>query len=71
MPSEAGHKLRLKPFIVPYYAIAAEAPHLRQEGLREAAKFALSELAPETLDALCTEFRAGVFARAGKADPHA
>ena len=55
--------------MVPNYVIAVSEARPRQEGFQEAPKYPLSELPAEVLADLCTEFRANVFAKAGKEDP--
>lgn len=61
--------LELRPFEVPNYVSVNESPSARQEGFIEGRKFHLSELDEETLSGLCDEFRAQVFAKAGKTCP--
>lgn len=57
----------LRPFQVPNYVVA-ECP---QDGPWGAIGFALKDIDAEALAQLCNEFRAAVFAKAGKADPDA
>ena len=62
-------KLKLKPWIVPNFVCAEQKVGLRQEGFKEPPKWHVSECDAETLDAMCKEFRRGVFANAQKDDP--
>lgn len=62
-------RLKLQPMSVPNFVIAMMPSRERQEGMAEAPKFHLRDLEPETLAALCDEFRSNVFAKAGKQDP--
>lgn len=62
-------KLKLKPWIVPNFVCAEARPGLRQDGMAEPPKWHVSECDVETLDAMCREFRRGVFANAKKDDP--
>lgn len=59
----------LQPMTVPNYVIQHMPPGKRDEGFREAPKYALSELDANTLSLLCDEFRANVFQKAGIKDP--
>jgi hypothetical protein len=61
--------VELRPFTVPNYVLQVEPPRQRQDGFREAPKYALADLDVETLDQLCWEFRRAVFEKAGKPDP--
>lgn len=61
--------LRLRPFTTPNFVMAEMPPRPKQEGVKELPSFALHELSVETLDELCGQFRAEVFAKAGKKDP--
>ena len=63
--------LKLKPWMTPNFAIVDAPARPRQEGFTGGPSIPLRDLHPEVLAALCAEFRAGVFAKAGKADPHA
>lgn len=66
--------VRLKPFTVPNYVSASSeresSPADRVMGHSDAPKFHLCDLDAQTLSDLCDEFRASVFAKAAKADPH-
>lgn len=53
----------LKPFQVPNYVLTGDG------GLQESPKYALSELTPDVLEALCEEFTQAVFKKAGKQRP--
>ncbi len=59
----------LQPFTVPNYVIVKMPPRPRQDGFVESPKYALAELTPDVLAVLCDEFRAAVFAKAGRRDP--
>ena len=61
---DATMKIKLKPFSIPNYVIVETTPSPRQEGLKEALKYHLSELDDETLTKLCDGFRDGVFKKA-------
>lgn len=61
--------LPLRAFTVPNFVLAEVPAGLKQDGVREAPSFPVRDLPAETLSALCDEFRAGVFAKAGKKDP--
>ena len=58
----ADVKLKLRPFTVPNYVLCEMPAGMRQEG-RETPKFHISDLSDEVLEALCKEFRNGVFAK--------
>jgi len=60
--------IELKPFSTPNYVLIAPKLGRRQDGFDHAPAIPLSDLSVETLDSLCTQFRADVFAKAGKAD---
>lgn len=62
-------QIELLPMRVPNFVIQKMPPRPRQEGMVESPKFALAELDADTLAGLCDEFRAEVFAKAGKVDP--
>lgn len=65
----ATKSVRLRPFSVPNFVLVEAAPTSRSEGFCETPKFPLADLEAATLAELCDEFRAAVFAKAGKADP--
>lgn len=54
----------VQPFQVPNFVIVVAKPRPKQEGFVEATKYALGDLADETLEMLCDQFRRDVFARA-------
>lgn len=62
-------EIELIPFRVPNCAIQKGFPGKRQDGLKEAKTYALSNLATDTLSEMCDEFRAEIFKKAGKEDP--
>lgn len=62
-------QVELQPFIIPSYVLEKTRPGKRQDGIQHARSHDIEELDVETLGQLCDEFRAGVFAKAGKADP--
>ncbi len=62
-------RIRLQPFRTPNFALIEPKLGSRQEGFKEADKYALSELDAATLDLLCDQFRADIFTKAGKRDP--
>jgi len=63
--------VELIPMKVPNYVIQKMPPRPRQEGINinGAPKYHLSDLDENVLSQLCDEFRADVFAKAGKQDP--
>jgi hypothetical protein len=61
-------KLNLVPFSTPNFVSVQLPARPRQDGLIEAPKFSLTQLDHDTLSALCDEFRAEVFLKAGKTD---
>ena len=64
------HQLSLRPFTVPDRVYHDSPARPRQEGFGTGSMtFLIAELPVETLDALCQEFRAGVFRLAMKRDP--
>lgn len=62
-------KLKLKPFTTPNFAMVEMPPRPREEGMKELPSLALETLDAETLEALCIQFRADIFKKAGKTDP--
>jgi hypothetical protein len=60
------HAIELQPFAVPNFVLPMPSPGKRQDGWAEPRAIPLAELDVHTLDELCAEFRAGVFAKAGK-----
>jgi hypothetical protein len=63
--------MKLRPWVVPNFAVVETPPRKREEGFREAPTIPLADLDPGVLAAMCSQFRAAVFAKAGKADPDA
>lgn len=64
----ASLDMKIRPFPVPDSVILDQPPGQRQDGLKPLPEVLLSYLSVETLDQLCNEFRAAVFAKAGKQD---
>lgn len=64
-----SHSIQLRPFQTPNFVLPVVEARPRQEGLIETPPIPLASLSVEALDALCRDFRAEVFAKAGKADP--
>ena len=62
-------KVELQPMGTPNFVLLKGEPANRQEGLKEAVKWALKDIPANTLSDLCDEFRATVFQKAGKLDP--
>ena len=62
-------ELKLKPFLVPNFALIEEPPRPRHEGFGAGRTFALKEIGAAELSELCDKFRSDVFKKAGKADP--
>lgn len=62
-------KLKLQPFSTPNFVLAQMPARLRQDGIVEGPKWALSEVDADVLAELCDDFRAEVFGKAGKTDP--
>jgi hypothetical protein len=67
--NESPMKIDLLPFTIPNFVRMASKPGLRQEGFKESPAFPLADVPAEDLAALCDQFRADVFAKAGKPDP--
>ena len=61
--------LNLKPIRTPNYVLSETESSPRQEGLKEAPKFHISELPADAISQLCDKFRADMFEKAGKKDP--
>lgn len=59
----------LRPFQVPGFVQPEKKLGLRQDGIQFSDGIPLADLPEDTLAALCDEFRAGVFQKAGKQDP--
>lgn len=62
-------ELKLQPFKTPYFVLSQVAPKPRDRGFEQVPSFPLSDLDPEALSAMCDEFRAEVFEKAGKQYP--
>lgn len=62
-------KVKLRPITVPNFVSAETPPRSREHGVGEGPKFAVADLDAETLEALCIQFRADLFKKAGKTDP--
>jgi hypothetical protein len=62
-------KIKLQPFRVPNYVLPEPRVSKRQDGVTMTEKYHLRELDKETLEQLCDEFRAGVFAKAATPKP--
>lgn len=54
----------LCPFSVPNYVLVKSRPGLKQDGIKEGAKYHISELDDATLEELCRQFRDDVFRKA-------
>lgn len=59
----------LRPFNVPNFVIMDTPSGSRNEGLKDPPSFPVSAVDEQTLSLMCDDFRAGVFAKAGKIDP--
>lgn len=59
----------LQPFQVPGFVRPTKRLRMSQDGVTFDDGIPLSDLPEDTLAALCDEFRAGVFLKAGKQDP--
>lgn len=59
----------LNPFQIPNFVRPTKKIGLRQDGIQFDDGIPLADLPEDTLAALCDEFRAGVFLKAGKQDP--
>lgn len=57
--------VKLKPFGIPNYVLSDQNEGLIQHGQ----SFPLHEVSAESLALMCDQWRAGVFAKAGKSDP--
>ncbi len=62
-------KIELLGFMTPNFVIQKMPARPRQAGIVESPKYALSEIPVDDLSALCDDFRAEIFRKAGKADP--
>jgi hypothetical protein len=61
--------LELQPFNTPNFVIVKMPARPRHDGWQESPKYSLAELDAQTLSALCDQFRAEIFKKAGKDDP--
>lgn len=59
----------LRPFQVPNFVTIEMPPRPRECGMSPSPTVAIGDLPAETLAELCDDFRAAVFAKAGKPDP--
>lgn len=66
---KATLQVELQPFQTPNFVRAVVSPGLKQDGMQELPCYPLSDLDSETLDKLCSAFRAEVFRKAGKEQP--
>lgn len=66
---KATIEVKIQPFQVPDFVLAETEAKLKQEGMVETPKYALSELSADTLEELCEEFKKSVFEKAGKGRP--
>jgi hypothetical protein len=64
----ASKEFPITPFMVPNFVSIQMPPGLRQDGFKPNPSIPLSDLDMFTLGKLCDEFRAAVFAKAGKQD---
>ena len=62
-------KINLKDFSVPNFVIPILPPKQKQDGFVESPTWPLSGVDASELSAMCDNFRAAVFKKAGKSDP--
>lgn len=62
-------QVELQPFQTPNFVLAVPKPRKREEGMKEATSYPLSDLDALTLHKLCEQFRDEVFRKAGKEQP--
>lgn len=62
-------KVKLRPFTVPNFVLAETSTRPRAEEFGEPPSFPLADVDAEALEALCVQFRADIFKKAGKTDP--
>lgn len=62
-------KIKLQSWLTPNFVRFVMPPRKRQDGFQETPGLPLKEVDADTLAALCDEFRAEVFKKAGKTDP--
>lgn len=63
------HTIELCPFQIPNFVRPVMPARPRQDGFQDLPGIPLSDLSDETLDAMCNEFRMGVFKKAGRLLP--
>ena len=64
-------EIKLQPFLTPSFARFDAEQVWREEGFTDDKNIvSLEKLDPVVLSELCNEFRAEVFRKAGKVDPH-
>lgn len=63
------HRIEILPFPVPTGVTVKQKPGSRQDGLKPVPEIPLSEIDQDTLNELCNDFRAAVFAAAGRRRP--
>lgn len=63
---KATISVELQPFQTPNFVRAVGKTGLKQDGMRETPCYPLSDLDPETLHKLCSDFRDEVFRKADK-----
>lgn len=61
--------VKFRPWIAPNYAQMEMPPRPRQEGWQDRGSVHVRDIPVEDLAALCDQFRADVFAKAGQEDP--
>ena len=61
--------LKLRPWMVPNFATVEQPPGRRQDGWKDVPGIPLADIDPDTLSAMCDDYRAAIFANAGKPDP--
>jgi hypothetical protein len=62
-------KIKLRPFMTPNFVLQELSPGSRSEGYQQGPSYPLSDVPAEDLAAMCDEFRAEIFRKAGKTDP--
>ena len=60
---------KIRPFTTPNYVTVEAPPRPRQDGWTTSPTISIADLDADTLSEMCAEFRAAVFAKAGKHDP--
>ena len=63
------HTIELCPFQIPNFVRPVMPARPRQDGFQDLPGIPLSDLSDETLDAMCNEFKIGVFKKAGRPLP--